>query len=164
MSNDSLMDPSRVPINKHLIKFLILSVPYDIKETSIDNDLMNKSSSSQKYLWDKIKDKYSEIILSSINQNYIPNLSNEKIKSVSYSPRDFENKPSTCIRGTLSCGAVLPYQSGPMRSILELADDKIPLISNVYLCGSGSHPGPGVSMAPGRNATMKILKDLNLKI
>ncbi len=163
MSNDSLMDPSRVPINKHLIKFLILSVPYDIKETSFDNDSTNISS-SQKYLWDEIKDKYSEIILSSINHNYIPNLSNEKINSISYSPRDFENKPSTCIRGTLSCGAVLPYQSGPMRPILELADYKIPLISNVYLCGSGSHPGPGVSMAPGRNAAMKILRDLNLKI
>src|SRR5438046_6762722 len=23
---------------------------------------------------------------------------------------------------------------------------------NVYLCSSGSHPGPGISMAPGRNA------------
>ena len=30
-------------------------------------------------------------------------------------------------------------------------------VDNVYLCGSGSHPGGGVSMAPGRNAAQVIL-------
>gem|GEM_PF-2727829 len=33
------------------------------------------------------------------------------LKIISYSPRDFEYKPSTRIRGTLYCGAVLPYHS-----------------------------------------------------
>jgi phytoene dehydrogenase-like protein len=32
----------------------------------------------------------------------------------------------------------------------------------VYLCGSGSHPGAGVSMAAGRNAASLILGDLGL--
>jgi phytoene dehydrogenase-like protein len=35
-------------------------------------------------------------------------------------------------------------------------------LTNVYLCGAGSHPGPGVSMAPGRNAAEVIYADLNL--
>src|SRR5213079_194228 len=35
-------------------------------------------------------------------------------------------------------------------------------VPNVYLCSSGSHPGPGVSMAPGRNAAQVILGDLGL--
>jgi phytoene dehydrogenase-like protein len=30
------------------------------------------------------------------------------------------------------------------------------------LCGSANHPGPGVSMAPGRNAAKVILADLGL--
>jgi phytoene dehydrogenase-like protein len=47
-----------------------------------------------------------------------------------------------------------------MRPIAQLGNYKIPSIPNVYLCGSGSHPGPGVSMAPGRNAAQVILKDL----
>ncbi|MDQ2661098.1 MAG: hypothetical protein M3Y52_04410, partial [Actinomycetota bacterium] len=29
-----------------------------------------------------------------------------------------------------------------------------------YLCGAGSHPGPGVSMMPGRNAARVVLGDL----
>ena len=47
-----------------------------------------------------------------------------------------------------------------MRPIPQLANYKIPSVPNVYLCGSGSHPGPGVSMVPGRNAAQVILKDL----
>jgi len=33
-------------------------------------------------------------------------------------------------------------------------------VPNVYLCGSGAHPGGGVSMAPGRNAAHVILAEL----
>ncbi len=163
MSNDSLMDASRVPKNKHLLKFLILSVPYDIKEIVSDNNLPNESLTTE-LAWNQVRDIYGDNIISSINKNYIPNLCSEILKVKSYSPRDFENKPSTSIRGTLSCGAILPYQRGSMRPIPELANYSIPSISNVYLCGSGSHPGPGVSMAPGRNAAMKILADLDLMV
>jgi phytoene dehydrogenase-like protein len=35
-------------------------------------------------------------------------------------------------------------------------------IQDAYLCSSGSHPGPGVSMAPGRNAAEVILADLGV--
>jgi phytoene dehydrogenase-like protein len=34
------------------------------------------------------------------------------------------------------------------------------LVANYYLCGSGSHPGGGVSGAPGHNAARRILADL----
>ena len=49
-----------------------------------------------------------------------------------------------------------------MRPIPELAGYKIPQVTNVYLCGAGSHPGPGMSMVPGRNAAQVIFSDLNL--
>ena len=31
---------------------------------------------------------------------------------------------------------------------------------HLYLCGSGTHPGGGVTGLPGRNAAREILKDL----
>ena len=163
MSNDSLMDPSRVPNNKHLLKFLILSVPYDIKEIISDNKSKVEFLTT-KLEWNQVKDYFSDTIISSIDKDYIPNLREEILKITSYSPKDFENKPSTCIKGTIACGAVLPYQSGAMRPIQELSNYRIPSISNLYLCGSGCHPGPGVSMAPGRNAAMNIIDDLHLKM
>ena len=151
MSNDSIIDPSRVPPQaegtNQLIKFLILSVPYDIKSYDIGNN-----ERAMKIDWSDIKEQYSDQIIDMITHDYIPNLKSIVSKKVSYSPVDYENKPTTCIKGTLSCGAVLPYQSGSMRPIPQLSNYRVPSLQNVYLCGSGNHPGPGVSMAPGRNA------------
>ncbi len=48
-----------------------------------------------------------------------------------------------------------------MRPIPELGSYRSP-IPNVYLCGAGSHPGSGVTMAPGRNAAHVICGDLGL--
>ena len=92
----------------------------------------------------------------------MPKLKKVILKRVILSPTDFELRPTTSIRGTLSCGAVLPYQISSSRPIPELAGYKIPSITNVYLCGSGNHPGPGVSMAPGRNAARVILSNLEI--
>jgi beta-carotene ketolase (CrtO type) len=56
---------------------------------------------------------------------------------------------------------MITYQNGSLRPIPELGQYKTP-VPNVYLSSSGSHPGPGVSMAPGRNAAQVIFKDLGL--
>jgi beta-carotene ketolase (CrtO type) len=125
-----------------------VSVPYQLKKS---ND-----SEIETLEWGRVKDRYADQIVEMISYDYVSNLKDVIIKKVAFSPIDYEKKPINSIRGTLSCGAVLPYQSGWMRPIPH----KIPSISNVYLCGSGSHPGPGVSMAPGRNAAQVILKDL----
>lgn len=164
MSNDSMVDPSRiVPINgsndnsnKHLIKFLVLSVPYKIKNTDDETE--------QKIEWDSFKNRYGDQIIDNISQNYIPNLNDQILKKTIYSPKDYEKKPINSIQGTLACGSVIPYQAGWMRPIPQLGNYKIPSIPNVYLCGSGSHPGPGVSMAPGRNAAQVILADLGVEL
>lgn len=164
MSNESIMDPSRVPpqaheTNKHLVKVLVLSVPYDIKNYGIN---INTNKMDTNTDWSDIKEQYSDQIIDTITEDYIPNLKEIVLKKVTYSPVDYEKRPTTCIRGTLSCGAVLPYQSGSMRPIPQLSNYKIPSLQNVYLCGSGNYPGPGVSMAPGRNAAQVILRDLGI--
>jgi phytoene dehydrogenase-like protein len=163
MSNDSMMDPTRVIINEnnsnkqhHLIKFLVLSVPYGIKNPD--------SGIGKENEWENFKDRYADQIIETINQNYIPNLNTSILKKAIYSPVDYEKKPINSIKGTLASGAILPYQSGWMRPTPQLGNYKIPSISNVYLCGAGSHPGPGVSMAPGRNAAQVILRDLGIDL
>jgi len=83
------------------------------------------------------------------------------LKRVAHSPVDIARRIISAVRGTLGQGACVPYQSGSLRPIPELGQYKTP-VSNVYLCSSGSHPGPGVSMAPGRNAAQVILGDLGL--
>ena len=96
-----------------------------------------------------------------ITANYIPDLKAKILKRVAHSPVDISRKIISAVRGTLGQGAFLPYQTGSLRPIPELGQYKTP-VPNVYLCSSGSHPGPGVSMAPGRNATQVIFGDLGL--
>lgn len=156
VSNDSIADKSRAPMGKHLMKFLISSVPYKIR-----NDYRGENRNN-KINWSEIKDYYSDTIIDMVSQNYIPNLKRILKKKVVYSPLDLEKRPKTSVHGTLSCGAMLPYQIGFNRPIPEFGQYKIPVISNVYLCGSANHPGPGVSMAPGRNAARIIYSDLGL--
>ncbi len=156
VSNDSIADKSRVPIGKHLMKFLISSVPYKIR------DDYGSENNNHQINWNEIKDYYSDTIIDMVSQKYIPNLKRILKKKVVFSPLDLEKRPKTSVRGTLSCGAMLPYQIAFNRPIPEFGHYKIPDISNVYLCGSANHPGPGVSMAPGRNAAQVIYSDLGL--
>jgi phytoene dehydrogenase-like protein len=156
-----MVDKSRTPQGKHLLKFLVLSVPYKVKYY-LDNDKKNKQKVClvDTENWSSFREKYADSVLTMITENYLPNLKEETIKRVVFSPLDFENRPTNTRFGTLSCGAMTPYQLSSMRPIPALSNYKVPSIQNVYLCGSGSHPGPGVSMAPGRNAAHVILSDL----
>lgn len=151
--NDSVVDPSRAPQGKHLKKFVVLSVPYEIK-----GDATGRISGRN---WDEVKDEYADYLIDMITADYMPDLKAKLLKREAHSPLDLERKLSSAVHGTICHGAMLPYQTGSMRPIPEMGDYRSP-VGNVYLCGSGSHPGPGVSMAPGRNAAQEIYSDLNL--
>ena len=151
--NDSAIDPSRVPAGKALMKFVVLSVPY-----VITGDATGKIPART---WDKAREPYADYLIDLITDNYIPDLKAKILKRVAHSPVDISRKIISAVRGTLGQGAFLPYQSGSLRPIPELGQYKTP-VPNVYLCSSGSHPGPGVSMAPGRNAAQVIFSDLGL--
>ena len=151
--NDSAVDPSRAPAGKALMKFVVLSVPYDI-----ECDATGKIPARN---WSEVREPYADYLIDLITDNYIPDLRAKILKRVAHSPVDISHKIISAVRGTLGQGAYLPYQNGSLRPIPELGEYKTP-VGNVYLCSSGSHPGPGVSMAPGRNAAQVIFKDLGL--
>jgi phytoene dehydrogenase-like protein len=151
--NDSAIDPSRAPAGKALMKFVVLSVPY-----VISGDATGKISART---WDEAREPYADYLIELITANYIPDLKAKILKRVAHSPVDISRKIISAVRGTLGQGAFLPYQSGSLRPIPELGQYKTP-VPNVYLCSSGSHPGPGVSMAPGRNAAQVIFAELGL--
>ncbi|HEY6154896.1 MAG TPA: NAD(P)/FAD-dependent oxidoreductase [Candidatus Udaeobacter sp.] len=151
--NDSAIDPSRAPSGKALMKFVVLSVPY-----VITGDATGKIPART---WDEAREPYADYLIDLITDNYIPDLKAKILKRVAHSPVDISRKIISAVRGTLGQGAFLPYQTGSLRPIPELGQYKTP-VPNVYLCSSGSHPGPGVSMAPGRNAARVIFADLGL--
>jgi phytoene dehydrogenase-like protein len=149
--NDSAIDPSRAPAGKALMKFVVLSVPY-----VITGDATGRVPART---WDEAREPYADYLVDLIAANYIPDLKPKILQRVAHSPVDISRKIISAVRGTLGQGAFLPYQTGSLRPIPELGQYKTP-VPNVYLCSSGSHPGPGVSMAPGRNAAQVIFRDL----
>jgi phytoene dehydrogenase-like protein len=151
--NDSAIDPSRAPAGRALMKFVVLSVPYFITGDA--------SGRVPARTWDDAREPYADYLIDLITASYIPDLKAKILKRVAHSPVDISPRIISAVRGTLGQGAFLPYQNASLRPIPELGQYKTP-VSNVYLCSSGSHPGPGVSMAPGRNAAQVIFSDLRL--
>jgi beta-carotene ketolase (CrtO type) len=151
--NDSVIEPSRAPEGKHSKKFVVLGVPNEI--------LGDATGQIQERNWDQAKEGYADYLVDRITADYIPDLKAKLLRREAQSPLDLGRKLSSAVHGTICHSAMLPYQTGSMHPIPEMGDYRTP-VSNVYLCGSGSHPGPGVSMAPGRNAAETIYSDLGL--
>jgi beta-carotene ketolase (CrtO type) len=85
MSNDSVCDPSRVPMGKHLIKFLILNVPYKIK---YNMTTVAATENSNRIDWNYMKEEYGDHVIDIIAKKYMPNLKKAILKRVILSPVD----------------------------------------------------------------------------
>ncbi len=133
------------------MKLVVNNVPYDIK-----GDATGKIDGKT---WDEVKEAYADHLIDLVTEAYVPNLRDRILKRVVHSPVDMERAIPSAVRGTVTHGAFLPYQSGAQRPLPGLGQYRMP-VPRVYLCGSGSHPGGGVSMAPGRNAAQVILAEL----
>ena len=151
--NDTAADPSRVPPGKALMKLVVQPIPDTIK-----GDAAGRITGRN---WDEVKEPFADRIIELAIRDYIPNLRDNIVNRVVRSPQDLEKLLPSAPRGTNTHGAFVPYQMGALRPIPEMGNYKSP-IPNVYLCGSGSHPGPGVTMAPGRNAAQVIYQDVGL--
>jgi len=92
---------------------------------------------------------------------FLPGIRKRIVARSVQSPVDYERRMRSAVQGTHQHGAFLPYQVGGFRPIPEFADYRSP-VTNVYLCGAGSHPGSGITMGPGRNAAEAICGDLKL--
>jgi beta-carotene ketolase (CrtO type) len=136
------------------MKLIAHNVPYDIK-----GDATGKISART---WDAAKEPYADHLINMLTSTYVPDLKDRILKRVVHSPLDMERAIPSAVRGTVAHGAFLPYQLGSSRPIPELGQYRTP-VSNIYMCASGSHPGGGVSMAPGRNAARIIVADLRTK-
>ena len=130
-------------------------MPYEIK-----GDATGRISGRN---WDDLKDEYADYLTDMFTTDYMPDLKAKILNREAHSPLDLERKLSNAVHGTICHGAMLLYQTGSMRPIPEMGRYRSP-VENVYLCGSGNHPGPGVAMAPGRNTAQEIYSDLNLDL
>jgi len=107
--------------------------------------------------WDDAKDQAVEAILSCVN-DVAPNFKASILGYNALSPLDLE-RTFGLTGGDIFHGALSPDQLYAARPMLGYGDYRGP-VKALYSCGSGTHPGGGVSGAPGHNAAREILRDL----
>jgi phytoene dehydrogenase-like protein len=137
----SALDPDLAPPGHHVMSLLCKYYPFNL---------------SGGRHWDDIKDQVADQILASV-ERHIPNLGRITVARQVLSPLDLE-RVFGLTEGDIFHGRHDLDQIFSLRPHPKAARYRTP-IERLYLCGSGSHPGGGVSAGPGHNAARRVLKD-----
>ncbi len=136
----SANDPDLAPTGKHTMSIFAQYFPYD---------LVNGN-------WDEIKEEVGDNVIDTLN-DYAPNLKKSIIHREVITPLDMEREFSLP-RGNIFHMEITPDQMFFFRPVAGWASYKTP-IKGLYLCGSGTHPGGGVTGAPGYNSAQVVLNE-----
>lgn len=137
----TLLDPSLAPAGKHVVSAYMQFAPYKLKEGN----------------WDARGKDLGETVMKTITE-YSPNFS-QLVEAIDViTPQDLETKYGFT-GGHIFHGELALDQLFTMRPVLDWARYKTP-IRGLFLCGSGTHPGNGLTGASGANAAREIIRDL----
>ena len=106
--------------------------------------------------WDDHRDEVADLMIATVD-TYAPGFAARVIGRQILSPLDLEREFGL-LGGDIFHGALTLNQLFSARPMLGHADYRGPL-KGLYHCGSGAHPGGGVTGAPGHNAARAILAD-----
>ena len=136
----SLTDPTLAPEGKHVMSIYMQYAPYKLKGD-----------------WEVQRKALGQTVVQTLAQ-YAPNLPELILTHQIITPRDLEEKYGLT-GGQIFHGDLALDQFFTMRPLLDWARYRTP-IENLYLCGSGTHPGSGLTGGSGSNAAREILKEL----
>jgi phytoene dehydrogenase-like protein len=107
--------------------------------------------------WDDHRDTVADLMIDTV-EAYAPGFKASVIARQCLSPLDLE-RVFSLPNGDIFHGAMSIDQLYSARPMRGYADYRMP-VPGLYLCGSGAHPGGGVSGAPGHNAAQAVIADL----
>jgi len=135
----STLDDSLAPPGAHVASLFCQHFPYEVKGG-----------------WEERVDEAADHILAHVDR-YAPGFKASVVGRLALSPWHLEQRFGIP-RGDIFHGKMGLDQLFSARPLLGHADYRMPL-PGLYLCGSGAHPGGGVTGAPGHNAAKAILAD-----
>jgi phytoene dehydrogenase-like protein len=106
--------------------------------------------------WDQHREKVADLMIETVSA-YAPNFKSSVLGRQILSPLDLE-RTFGLIGGDIFHGALQLDQMFSARPLLGYGNYRGPL-PGLYMCGSGTHPGGGVTGAPGHNAAREIIAD-----
>ena len=110
--------------------------------------------------WNQHRETVADLMIDTV-ESYAPGFKASVIGRQSLSPFDLE-RVFGLPNGDIFHGALTLDQLFSARPMLGYADYRMP-VPGLYLCGSGAHPGGGVTGAPGHNAAQAVIADLMRK-
>jgi len=138
----SVYDDSIAPPGKHIMCIFAQYGPYKLKDGEWNAERKNQFA-----------DRCFDLL-----EQYAPGFRNLVIHRQVISPADLETEYGLT-GGNIFHGDLDADQLFFLRPVAGWAQYRTP-VRNLYLCGSGTHPGGGVMGAPGYNAAREILRDL----
>jgi phytoene dehydrogenase-like protein len=106
--------------------------------------------------WDAHRDTVADLMINTVN-DFAPNFKASVLGRQIMSPLDLE-RTFGLIGGDIMHGTLQLDQMFSARPMLGHGNYRGPL-PGLYMCGAGTHPGGGVTGAPGHNAAREILID-----
>jgi len=136
----SLTDPTLAPDGKHVMSVYMQYAPYKLKGD-----------------WEQQRKALGQTVVKTLAQ-YAPNLPELILTHQIITPHDLEEKYGLT-GGQIFHGDLSLDQFFTMRPLLDWARYRTP-IDKLYLCGSGTHPGAGLTGGSGANAAREILREM----
>lgn len=136
----SNVDPDLATEGKHVLTCFVQYLPYALRDGS----------------WDAERDRIGDKVIETIGR-YAPNVPRSVVARKVFTPFDLE-RTFGITEGNIFHGDISMGQLFFMRPVPGWAQYRTPVV-NLYLCGAGTHPGGGVTGAPGYNAAHRILRD-----
>ena len=142
VSIPTLADPSLAPSGKHVLSVAVQFAPYTL---------------AARRDWGTAKSALFSNVMRELDR-HAPGIQSLVEHSQVLSPVDLESLYGLT-GGHIYHGELSLDQLFTMRPILGWARYRTP-IPGLFLCGSGTHPGGGVTGGPGQNAAREILSEL----
>ncbi|MCP1727323.1 phytoene dehydrogenase-like protein [Natronospira proteinivora] len=105
---------------------------------------------------DATRQRAADAVIDTVNY-FAPNFRDSILGQLALSPADLEQRFGL-VGGDIFHGALQLDQLYSARPVLGHGDYRGP-VAGLYHCGSGAHPGGGVTGAPGHNAAREIIRD-----
>jgi phytoene dehydrogenase-like protein len=135
----SMIDPDMAPPGKHVMSCFVQYAPYQLSEGG----------------WEEQREAFGDAVIETLSE-YIPNLKDILLYRQVLTPWDIEQSTGLS-QGNIFQGELSLSQLFFLRPAPGYAGYHTP-IRSYYQCGSGTHPGGGISGAPGRLAALEILR------
>lgn len=103
------------------------------------------------------KEAFADVVIDTVTR-HAPNFRSAVLHRQILSPLDLEQRFGL-VDGDIFHGQLGLGQLFSARPVLGYANYRMP-VPGLYLCGSGAHPGGGVTGVPGMNAAREIIRDL----